>query len=55
MYVIAMNRLSGAYVDLDPGIERYFLASANDDVVGAQQTYYSFPLVAAALWCSAAR
>ena len=42
MYVIAMNRLRGAYVDLDPGIERYFLASANDDVVGAQQTYYSF-------------
>ena len=42
MYVVAMNRLRGAYVDLDPGIERYFLASANDDVVGAQQTYYSF-------------
>ena len=42
MYVIAMNRLRGAYVDLDPGIERYFLASANDDIVEAQQTYYSF-------------
>src|SRR5689334_10843196 len=25
MYVIAMNRLRGAYVDLDPPIERYFL------------------------------
>lgn len=42
MYVVAMNRLRGAYVDLDPGIERYFLASANDDIVGSQQTYYSF-------------
>ena len=42
MYVIAMNRLRGAYVDLDPGIERYFLASANDDTVGAEQTYYAF-------------
>lgn len=42
MYVVAMNRLRGAYVDLDPGIERYFLASTNDDVRGSGQTYYSF-------------
>ena len=42
MYVVAMNRLRGAYVDLDPGIERYFLASANDDTEGSIQTYYSF-------------
>ncbi|SFS15526.1 hypothetical protein SAMN04487846_3119 [Microbacterium sp. cf046] len=39
MYVVAMNRLRGAYVDLDPGIEPYFLASANDDQDGMKLTY----------------
>jgi hypothetical protein len=39
MYVIAMNRLRGAYVDLDPPIERYFLASTADDMPGSQRTY----------------
>jgi hypothetical protein len=39
MYVIAMNRLRGAYVDLDPGIEQYFLASTNDDRPGMERTY----------------
>ncbi|GAA1816241.1 hypothetical protein [Agromyces neolithicus] len=42
MYVVAMNRLRGAYVDLDPGIERYLLMSVNDDEGGANQTYHYF-------------
>lgn len=39
MYVVAMNRLRGAYVDLDPGIEKYFLAAIADDMAGSQLTY----------------
>jgi hypothetical protein len=39
MYVVAMNRLRGAYVDLDPGIEPYFLAAITDDEPGLQRTY----------------
>ena len=39
MYVVAMNRLRGAYVDLDPGVEQYFLASVNDDQAGMKLTY----------------
>jgi hypothetical protein len=39
MYVVAMNRLRGAYVDLDAGVERYFLASADDDEAGMARTY----------------
>ena len=39
MYVVAMNRLRGAYVDLDPGIERYFLAASADDQAGLELTY----------------
>jgi hypothetical protein len=42
MYVLAMNRLRGAYLDLDPGIERYFLMSADDDRLGAERTYHYF-------------
>ncbi|WP_353828361.1 hypothetical protein [Agromyces sp. SYSU T0242] len=42
MYVIAMNRLRGAYLDLDPGLEPYLLSSANDDEPGMQRTYYAF-------------
>jgi hypothetical protein len=42
MYVIAMNRLRGAYLDLDPGLERYLVSSANDDQAGVEQTYYAF-------------
>jgi hypothetical protein len=43
-YVIAMNRLRAAYVDLDPGVERYFLAASHDDEAGMRRTY-SFILV----------
>lgn len=42
MYVIAMNRLRGAYLDLDPGLERYLVSSANDDESGIGRTYYAF-------------
>lgn len=39
MYVVAMNRLRGAYVDLDPRVEEIFLASTYDDPAGMKQTY----------------
>jgi hypothetical protein len=42
MYVIAMNRLRGAYLDLDPGLERYLVSSPNDDQSGAERTYYAY-------------
>ena len=42
MYVLAMNRLRGAYVDLDPGLAKYFLMAAEDDRAGAERTYHYF-------------
>jgi hypothetical protein len=42
MYVIAMNRLRGAYDEIDPGIAKYFMASKSDDRAGSLQTYYFF-------------
>lgn len=39
MYVVAMNRLRGAYVDLDPHVEEIFLASTYDDQPGMKHTY----------------
>jgi hypothetical protein len=42
MYVIAMNRLRAAYVDLDPGLAQYLMAASNDDEEGAKRTYYFF-------------
>nr|RZI34468.1 hypothetical protein BJQ95_03162 [Cryobacterium sp. SO1] len=39
-YVLAMNRLRAAYVDLDPGVAPYLMASRFDDMRGAQTTYY---------------
>ncbi|MDQ0892546.1 hypothetical protein [Agromyces ramosus] len=41
-YVLAMNRLRGAYLDLDPGLERYFIMGVTDDEAGAVKTYYPF-------------
>jgi hypothetical protein len=38
-HVIGMNRLRAAYLDLDPGIERYLVTSAHDDDNGISQTY----------------
>ncbi|MET1043160.1 MAG: hypothetical protein ABWX59_03435 [Microbacteriaceae bacterium] len=40
MYVLAMNRLRAAYVELDPAIADTLMASAQDDFPGVQQTYY---------------
>ncbi|MDF2573595.1 MAG: hypothetical protein K0S05_507 [Agromyces sp.] len=42
VYVLAMNRLRGAYLDLDPGLERYFIMGTTDDQAGAIRTYYAF-------------
>lgn len=39
MFVTAMNRLRGAYVELDPGVEEYFLEATTDDNLGMQVTY----------------
>ncbi|MGM1029292.1 MAG: hypothetical protein ACQEWM_05385 [Actinomycetota bacterium] len=39
MYVVAMNRLRGGYVDLDPKVAQYFLASVTDDLAGMDRTY----------------
>lgn len=41
--VLAMNRLRAAYAELDPGIERYLMASRYDDRAGSQQSYYMLP------------
>lgn len=40
MYVIAMNRLRAAYVEMDPGVGKYLMASSHDDRPGSAQTYY---------------
>jgi hypothetical protein len=37
--VVGMNRLRSAYVELDPGIERYLVTSPYDDHRGVWQTY----------------
>ena len=42
VYVLAMNRLRAAYVDLDPGIRPYLMMGTTDDLPGSQQTYYAF-------------
>jgi hypothetical protein len=42
MYVLAMNRLRGAYAELDPGVGPLLLASSYDDEPGSQRTYDFF-------------
>jgi hypothetical protein len=42
MYVLAMNRLRAAYLELDPGIARYLMASSHDDGAGMERTYFFF-------------
>ncbi|WP_350349734.1 hypothetical protein ABIQ69_07470 [Agromyces sp. G08B096] len=42
MYVVAMNRLRGAYLDLDPGLAPYLLMSPADDEAGSRRTYHYF-------------
>jgi hypothetical protein len=44
MYVLAMNRLRGAYTAIDPGVGPYFAASPYDDEAGSQWTYDFFHL-----------
>jgi hypothetical protein len=39
VFVIAMNRIRGAYFDLDPSLQEEFLTSHHDDPVGAGRTY----------------
>ncbi|MHA6667785.1 hypothetical protein ACX3O0_02830 [Homoserinimonas sp. A447] len=39
-YVLAMNRLRAAYVDLDPGVAPYLMTSQHDDLAGSTRTYY---------------
>jgi hypothetical protein len=38
-YVVGMNRLRAAYLELDPGIERFLITSPYDDHRGVWQTY----------------
>ena len=40
MYVLAMNRLRAAYLELDPGIRPYLMAGSNDDLAGMSRTYF---------------
>lgn len=40
MYVLAMNRLRAAYLELDPGIRPYLMAASNDDLAGMSRTYF---------------
>lgn len=39
MYVVGMNRLRSAYVDIDPEAEDLFLAASTDDLKGMERTY----------------
>lgn len=39
MYVVGMNRLRSAYVDIDPETEDLFLAASADDLKGMERTY----------------
>lgn len=42
MYVVAMNRLRAGYVELDPEIGQYLMASSHDDRHGSERTYFFF-------------
>ncbi|MEO5920345.1 MAG: hypothetical protein ABIQ01_04300 [Pseudolysinimonas sp.] len=42
MYVVAMNRLRGAYASLVPGVEKWFMSSPHDDRAGGERTYFFF-------------
>jgi hypothetical protein len=39
-FVLAMNRLRAAYVEIDPAIAPYLMASRFDDRAGSEQTYF---------------
>lgn len=40
MFVLAMNRVRAAYVQLDPGIAPTLMTGITDDLPGSQRTYY---------------
>lgn len=40
MYVLAMNRLRAAYLEIDPSLAPYFMASPFDDRAGSVRTYF---------------
>jgi hypothetical protein len=42
MFVISMNRIRAAYVELDPQVRPFLLSGYTDDLPGVQRTYY-FP------------
>jgi hypothetical protein len=42
MYVLAMNRLRAAYVELDPGLAPFLMASRHDDRAGSVHSYDFF-------------
>jgi hypothetical protein len=42
MYVLAMNRIRGAYAAVDADVAAEFVVSAHDDPEGAFVTYYPF-------------
>lgn len=45
--VIGMNRIRHAYLELDPSLERYFVASSHDDRVGVETTMAIPPMSSA--------
>ena len=58
MYVLALNRIRSAWVELDPGVAPYLLTSPHDDRAGSIRTYDFFGTrdrrscrSAAAAWC----
>ncbi len=44
MFVKGMNRLRAAYLDIDPGLEPYFITGVTDDDAGIGQTYTMGPI-----------
>jgi hypothetical protein len=49
VWVRGMNRLRGAYLEIDPGLERYFVTGTTEDAVGIFRTFGSLPDTAANL------
>jgi hypothetical protein len=51
--VIGMNRLRGGYLDLAPGIDRYFVTGHREDFAGVMRTYGgNYPRIPAAQYLS---
>jgi hypothetical protein len=41
--LVGMNRLRAAYVELDPGMERFLVTVWHDDIAGLTRTYTMGP------------